>query len=405
MRAARDFITTCAASNKPVLIVPDKDADGLAAGAILYHTLTDGLGLDPALISVHLVAKGSNIHDPAERAAMAAHDPAYIIVLDQGSREAPPVVDNPAVRSLIIDHHFAPSDSSVPAHSERVSAWDCLPVATSSLLTYLICRPLTPDPLDKCDWLAVVGTQGDLGNAVAWTPPFPNMRATIKKYKKRRIDTAVSLVNAPRRTAGYSVRDAWDALLRAGAPADLEADARLEQARQEVKAETARCARVPPRFSADGRVAVLRLHSTAQIHPIIAARWAGFLTGAHLEVVMVANEGYMPGRVHFSCRVPKAVRGRGVDIIEVLEGIAARSQDEGFRARLGQSFARGHKEASGGVVGLDEFAELLRLMGVTAGSGGPANNSGGKKLGPEDLHVDGGNRNGIMNYFSVQGQF
>lgn len=32
--------------------------------------------------------------------------------------------------------------------------------------------------------------------------------------------------------------------------------------------------------------------------------------------------------------------------------------------RLGDNFARGHKEASGGIVGVKEFEELCSLMGV-----------------------------------------
>lgn len=38
---------------------------------------------------------------------MQSKDPKYIIVLDQGSQPAPPVVENPDVKSLIIDHHLS----------------------------------------------------------------------------------------------------------------------------------------------------------------------------------------------------------------------------------------------------------------------------------------------------------
>ena len=77
-----------AASGKKALVVPDKDADGLSSGVILYRTLIT-LGLDPSLIDVHLVQKGSNIHSQSEREAMTAIKPAYIFVLDQGSAAAP----------------------------------------------------------------------------------------------------------------------------------------------------------------------------------------------------------------------------------------------------------------------------------------------------------------------------
>lgn len=58
-------------------------------------------------IDVHLPAKHATIHDESERQAMQLKDPRYIIVVDQGSREAPPVVDSKGTRSLIIDHHLS----------------------------------------------------------------------------------------------------------------------------------------------------------------------------------------------------------------------------------------------------------------------------------------------------------
>jgi len=80
---------------------------------------------------------------------------------------------------------------------------------------------------------------------------------------------------------------------------------------------------------------------------------------------MVANYGYLPGKVNFSCRVAKCARGRDppVNIIESLKAVA--DLDEGsLRTRLGDSFARGHKEASGGIVGTGEFEEFYNLMRV-----------------------------------------
>lgn len=36
--------------------------------------------------------------------------------------------------------------------------------------------------------------------------------------------------------------------------------------------------------------------------------------------------------------------------------------DETLRQKLGESFARGHKEASGGIVGRNEFEELMGVL-------------------------------------------
>jgi single-stranded DNA-specific DHH superfamily exonuclease len=95
-----------ASSQQRTLIVPDKDADGLSAGVIIHRTLVT-LGLDPSLISAHLVQKGSNIHEEFERQAMAKTSPKYVIVVDQGSRGGPPVIDSQDAKCMIIDHHLS----------------------------------------------------------------------------------------------------------------------------------------------------------------------------------------------------------------------------------------------------------------------------------------------------------
>ena len=121
----------------------------------------------------------------------------------------------------------------------------------------------------------------------------------------------------------------------------------------------------PPKFSQDGRIAVLKIDSKAQVHPVIATRWAGFLSSKKLEIVMVANYGYLDGMVNFSCRVARTARSKDppVNIIESLKAAAELSTD-GLRERMGESFARGHKEASGGIVPTAAFEELMGLLRV-----------------------------------------
>jgi hypothetical protein len=82
---------------------------------------------------------------------------------------------------------------------------------------------------------------------------------------------------------------------------------------------------------------------------------------------MVANYGYLPGKVNFSRRIANCAKNRPdqqpVNIIAVLREIADLDTED-LRARLGESFARGHKEASGGIVNVAEFEELCVLMKV-----------------------------------------
>ncbi|OIW28109.1 DHH family protein [Coniochaeta ligniaria NRRL 30616] len=392
IESARNFILECVAANEKTLIVPDKDADGLTSGSILQKTLVL-LGLGPALISVHLLQKGGNIHGDEERAAMAAYNPSYIFILDQGSRKSPPVI-SPPHKALVIDHHYA-LDDDLPQHSLHVTACNSPPVSTSSLLTYLICSELHEQVSTACDWLCIMGTHGDLGNTLKWQPPFPDMSAAFKKYTKKAINDAVSLINAPRRTSSYQVRAAWDALTAASGPGDLLSNRTLLAARAEVNAEVERCTHTAPQFSSDAKIAVFRISSAAQIHPVIATRWAGHLSSAKLEVVLVANEGYLPEMVNFSCRVPRSARARSppVNIIEVLGSVADRAPDTTLRKRLGDSFARGHKEASGGIVPKAEFEELMNILEVGKKSEGSQRKSRkGKDARPQQ-------GNTLLNYF------
>ncbi|RSM12025.1 hypothetical protein CDV31_006475 [Fusarium ambrosium] len=363
LKAARRFIRECVSAKQRTLIIPDKDADGLTSGAILERTLAL-LGLDQDLISVHIIRKGGNVHDDASRKAMASYKPAFIFVLDQGSQQSPPLIEAPH-KAIVIDHHYA-EEKDHPQDALHITACNSPPIATSSLLTYLICLDLHKRVRETCDWLCALGTYGDLGNSVKWEPPFPDMEATFKKHKRSALYQAIPLINAPRRTASYNVSTAWEALRAASSPKELLSDKNLLEARAEVNAEVKRCTRTAPKFSACGRVAVLRINSAAQVHNVIAARWAGHLSSSRLEVVMVANDGYLPGMVNFSCRVPKCARGRDppVNIIGILREAADGAADPSLRERLGESFARGHKEASGGKVPKAEFEELMEVLQV-----------------------------------------
>ena len=69
---------------------------------------------------------------------------------------------------------------------------------------------------------------------------------------------------------------AWAALLSSD-PAQIAAPAsksggahiqRLHEARLEIRVETERCGHTAPTFSGDGRVALVRISSEAQVHPV-----------------------------------------------------------------------------------------------------------------------------------------
>ena len=95
-----------AAAQGKTLIVPDKDADGLSSAAIVYKTLVL-LGLHPSLIEIHFLSKHATVHDEGERDKMTGKNPKFVIVLDHGSRKAPPVVSDQGAKVLIMDHHLS----------------------------------------------------------------------------------------------------------------------------------------------------------------------------------------------------------------------------------------------------------------------------------------------------------
>ena len=155
----------------------------------------------------------------------------------------------------------------------------------------------------------------------------------------------------------------------------------------------------------------------SKVHPLIATRWAGHLQSKALEMVLVANEGYLPGKVNFSCRIARCARNRDppVSIIDNLKEyaslarpVAAESgsdlpadtaaQKPSLLERLGQNFARGHVQASGGIVDVTEFEELMSNMQV----GVKPEKKDGDDVSPTKKKkgvIDLGQKNNLMSYF------
>jgi len=69
------------------------------------------------------------------------------------------------------------------------------------------------------------------------------------------------------------VISAWNALLEAKNPKEILSNRRLAEARQEINLEVENQTHAPPKFSKDGKIAVLKINSQAQVHPVIATRW------------------------------------------------------------------------------------------------------------------------------------
>lgn len=314
----------------PPLILGHFDADGLSAVAILKRTLHDA--------SVRLVGKGENPWSAEIRSELEAARPAGIIATDLGVREGEIL---PGAPTILIDHHVP---TGTPGTAAVVSGNGCSPEPTSALLAYWCARGVGGS--DDLLWLAAVGLIGDMAEEAG----FPELGEAQRRYGKTALRSAVSLINAPRRTARADAGPALALLLKCNSPKELLSGehaetAELLAAKEEIKAEMELARRVAPKVRGD--VALIPLASPCQIHPLIAQQWRGRLKD---KVVIAANKDYRPGWVHFAART-----AAGHDLIQFF----AERRPEG----AGSEYGSGHREASGGALKITEWNRFVSQLG------------------------------------------
>jgi hypothetical protein len=320
--------------DRHVLVAPHMDVDGLASGVLALRALRT-LG---ARTTVRLPGKGEHAHTPAFQERLDRIGAEALVVLDMGSRAGPIL---PGVPTLLIDHH---PPAGAPEGAQVLSSHGHEPVSPTSLLTYALVSPLViPGPLE---WLAVLGTVGVLGVDA----PLPSLKDALRRAGRKAVTEAVALLNAARRSSHFATSLALEVLMRAGTASDITegrvpgVDA-LRDCRLEVQREVARCAKTPPRIS--GNVALLLFSSGAQVHPLVAIRWAQRFPE---HIILAANVGYLPGRVDFSLRsrTPQ-------DLVAFLRGLGLPD--------LGGALGHGHAHATGGSLSARDFLRLAEALG------------------------------------------
>ena len=231
--------------------------------------------------------------------------------------------------ALFVDHHF-PEAAARPGQVV-ISGYGQMPeVSTSVLMGGIVQEAPT--------WLIAVGAVGDLGDR-AWD--LPQLTGVTKSHIRK----LVPLVNAPRRGPDGPVSTALDLLVEAPDARSALADPRievLEAAKERWRAAFSSALRVAPQV--DAGLAVIRISSPYQIHPLVAQTWAKRLAP---DVVLVANADYIPGMVNF------AVRGGRGDLRAQLRGALPSQEGE---------FAHGHDRATGGSLPPDIFEKLVRSL-------------------------------------------
>ena len=420
---ARLFLLDAAKSVHPVLLIPDRGADGLCAGTIINHTLRL-LGKSPSQIHVHFTHKGRSIFDPAENEEIERvckeKGIESLIILDQGSIEhAQPhtsVNEVSTVRKVLsIDHHHSPA---YPTHATTLNSRYHPPIAPTSLLTYSLCSPLHGRAKEVNALPALIGTIGYLPSLreTLKVPPWPTYlgNEALEKYKITWINKLIVLINVARRTplleGEEATYGAWKLLqFDPAAPEEewptpkgimtgtwggdtvMEMVNGLRQMQDRSKEEFDKNKRRPPRYSDDGRIAVIELSSKWQIQSMIAARWSSYLGGSKRRpgdppalAVACANTDYVPGGVTFSVRRTGIGIQQNVNLTSLLKEYRSQLSQE-WQAKLGDDFSLGHNQGAGGTVPTDVWEafkkDALKLRGQgQVGSSGQTKPSGQRTL-------------------------
>lgn len=321
----------------PTTILCHSDADGVAAGTILYRALQR---LDFSRLTILITGKGANAYTPQTKQCVASMHPSALFVLDLGCLQESVL---PGIPTCFIDHH---RPLGVPPEGILISSYTWHPIPNTALLVYWLCSEYVPctDML----WIAAIGTLSDLGDKA----PFSIIAQAKAMYKAKWLHEATALVNAGRRSASGDAETALRAILAAQHPRAIVEGAspearKLAEYRSEVTAALEEAKKAAPKFS--GQVALVRVNSPCQIHPLIAQIWR---TRLPKYIVLVGNEGYLPGYVAFSMRT-----ATNVNLLDLLSGVEV-DVAEGY-------FGYGHDQATGGVLPTASWNQLLQHLGFS----------------------------------------
>ena len=324
------MITTASAAGESVAVVYHADADGISAAALTCAAI-ERLGGSVCPLTP---PKGRNVYDDAFRKELDRSAPALVIILDTGSRAG---IRWRSAPTIIVDHHVAASPPDVEAFVHDEDA-----VSTSMLVLDL----LTPiAPLEDRSWLAAIGAFGDRGDDAR---ELPVVEEAVARYGSTSLRDVVALVNASGRAGAPSPEAALEALREADGPRTIShggsaAARHLIAMRAEVAEASKRARRVAPRVR--GKWAIIELDEPCRVHGVVASAWARRLAP---RIVLVANKGYVKGRVHISVRSHEDV--------DLRAAMRALLPDENG------DYAAGHKRATGAIVDVPTYERLLAAI-------------------------------------------
>lgn len=287
---------------------------------------------------MRILGRGENPWTEAVQIEVRDRDCGGLIVADLGTRAG---VIRPSTPTIIIDHHVP---LGFPAHATVVSGYGVEPAPTSGLLAWWCAQEFAD--VDDMLWLVALSIIGDMGEKSG----FEELALARKRYGVGALREAVSLLNAARRAGSGNAQPAFDLLLKAQGPKDVtsgkfEETKFLLCARDEVNAAFEAAKRVAPKGR--GKVAIIRLDTPCQVHPLVAQIWRKRLKN---QIVLVANTGYRKGWVHFAVR-----SATGVNLIQFLKEHAPAGADE--------NYGSGHEQATGGALRHEAWNEFVSKIG------------------------------------------
>ncbi len=306
--------------SKPIWILGHNDADGLSAIALFGRAFAAAQWN----VRTRIVGRGESPWSEAMRTEFATEQVGGMVITDLGVRDALP---KPGAPTVVVDHHIP---GVPPPVATVISGHGQMPIPTSSLLAFWCAGVLTH--AEPWIWLAAMGLIGDMADKAG----FSEMEAA-RRFGMTALRDATALVNAPRRSASGDASPALALLMAADGPKDVLSSERPEAAvvlaaRAEVKRELKAARRVGPLVR--GEVALIRLASATQIHPLIAQQWRGRLRD---KIVMAANTAYRSGWVHFAVR-----SAEDRDLVGFLAEHRPPDADE--------MYGSGHRQATGGAL-------------------------------------------------------
>ena len=194
-------------------------------------------------------------------------------------------------------------------------------------------------------WLATMAAEA--GHPKVDRPTLP---VGAKGFSKTALREVEVLLNSAGRSGDPATAKALALLERNDGPAELLADdsaelSRLRHCRAEVMQALAQWSRQRPHFM--WRVALVPVASSCRIEEILAAMWARQLLR---YMVVAANSGYVPGKVHVIARTASADR----DLLRLLDKTAP----EG----LEQPFALGRRDYVEAILPRKAWEQMLQKM-------------------------------------------